>query len=62
MRRLRRLVCEWLGHADAQAIEGTYQGYFLRASICPRCHFIFAREVGPRRHRRAAWRRRMGTS
>jgi hypothetical protein len=61
LRRILRAICGRVGHLPAQAVEGTYEGWFIKASICPRCHFVFAQEVGPRRVRRREWRDRLIT-
>jgi cytochrome c5 len=58
-RRVLRWLCARRGHQPAIATAGTYQGYFIRATICPRCHAIFRSEVGPGRDRRRAWRERL---
>lgn len=50
--RLRRLWCRLAGHQAPNVVAGRFQGYFVRAAICPRCKFIFNRQLGPRAVRR----------
>lgn len=57
MKRVKRLACRIVGHTTPQPVAGFYQGFFVKADICQRCHHVFRSRVGKRQHRREQVRR-----